>query len=82
SERISLPLEIVIEDNGPGLPENVRERLFSRFVRGADSQHVGSGLGLAIVKRVADHLGWQIHHESPVSGGSRFILQFAATTPR
>ena len=67
---------LVIEDNGPGVPENVRARLFERFVRGADSPHVGSGLGLAIVKRVADHLGWQIHHESPADGGSRFTLQF------
>lgn len=68
--------QLTIEDNGPGVPENVRARLFERFVRGNDNQHVGSGLGLAIVKRVVDHLGWQIAHETPSAGGSRFILTF------
>lgn len=68
--------QLTIEDNGPGLPENVRARLFERFVRGHDAQYVGSGLGLAIVKRVVDHLGWQIRHEVPEAGGSRFILTF------
>lgn len=69
--------QVTIEDNGPGVPENVRVRLFERFVRGHDAQHVGSGLGLAIVKRVVDHLDWQIRHEVPEHGGSRFILTFA-----
>lgn len=68
--------QLTIEDQGPGLPENVRQRLFQRFVRGQDHQHIGSGLGLAIVKRVVDHLGWQIHHEAAASGGSRFIIAF------
>lgn len=72
--------QLVIEDNGPGLPENVRARLFERFVRGDDNPHVGSGLGLAIVKRVVDHLGWQIRHEYPSNGGSRFILTFPAAS--
>lgn len=68
--------QLTIEDNGPGVPENVRLRLFERFVRGKENPYVGSGLGLAIVKRVADHLGWQIEHATPDAGGSRFILTF------
>jgi signal transduction histidine kinase len=68
--------QLLIEDTGPGVPENVRARLFTRFVRGSDNPHVGSGLGLAIVKRVVDHLGWQIVYEIPEAGGSRFILSF------
>ena len=71
------PGHLVIEDTGPGIPENVRARLFTRFVRGNDNQHVGSGLGLAIVKRVVDHMGWQIVHEIPEAGGCRFILKFS-----
>lgn len=75
--RITLrSTQMSIEDEGPGLPENVRARLFQRFVRGQQHQHVGSGLGLAIVKRVVDHLGWQIRHEATATGGSRFIVQF------
>lgn len=73
--------DLTIEDNGPGMPENVRARLFERFVRGHDNAHVGSGLGLAIVKRVVDHLGWQIEHQTPPDGGSRFILKFAHPAP-
>ncbi len=68
--------KLIIEDNGPGIPENVRSRLFDRFVRGHDNQHVGSGLGLAIVKRVVDHMGWEIRYENPEGGGSRFIVTF------
>lgn len=71
--------QLSIEDNGPGVPENVRARLFERFVRGQENPYVGSGLGLAIVKRVADHLGWQIAYARPDGGGSRFILSFPSS---
>jgi len=67
---------LVIEDNGPGLPEAVRERLFERFVRGSDPSVEGTGLGLSIVKRVVEHIGWEIRHEIPSGSGSRFILSF------
>lgn len=70
------PQQLTIEDNGPGIPENVRERLFERFVRGTTNPYVGSGLGLAIVKRVSDHLGWKVQHTTPEDGGSRFTLTF------
>jgi signal transduction histidine kinase len=70
------PSQLIIEDNGPGIPDNVRERLFERFVRGGEQKQVGSGLGLAIVKRVSDHLGWQVRYDRPVDGGSRFTLLF------
>lgn len=67
---------ITVEDEGPGLPESVCARLFSRNVRGHGKEYVGSGLGLAIVKRVADHMGWSIAYEPRPSQGSRFTLQF------
>lgn len=75
--RVALQLDrIVIEDEGPGLPENVRVRLFARHVRGHGDEYVGSGLGLAIVKRVADHMGWEIEYESSLTSGSKFTLFF------
>lgn len=68
---------LVIEDTGTGIPENVRERLFERFVHGDDRPaHEGAGLGLSIVKRVADHIGWDIRLEIPQGGGTRFVLSF------
>ncbi len=55
SQRISLPLEIVIEDNGPGIPPDLLPILFDPFV---STKATGSGLGLALVaKIVGDHGG-------------------------
>lgn len=55
SRRISLPLEIVIEDNGPGVPSDLLPILFDPFVT---TKTNGSGLGLALVaKLIGDHGG-------------------------
>jgi two-component system nitrogen regulation sensor histidine kinase GlnL len=55
SQRISLPLEIVIEDNGPGIAADLLPILFDPFVT---TKANGSGLGLALVaKIVGDHGG-------------------------
>jgi two-component system nitrogen regulation sensor histidine kinase GlnL len=55
AQRISLPLEIVIEDNGPGVPPDILPFLFDPFVT---TKTNGSGLGLALVaKIVGDHGG-------------------------
>jgi two-component system sensor histidine kinase QseC len=45
---------LLIEDNGPGIPEEKREELFQRFQRGEGVEAQGSGLGLSIVKQIAD----------------------------
>jgi two-component system nitrogen regulation sensor histidine kinase GlnL len=53
--RISLPLMIAIEDNGPGVPDELRGHLFDPFVT---SKRTGTGLGLALVaKIIRDHGG-------------------------
>jgi signal transduction histidine kinase len=65
-----------IEDSGPGVPPDVRDRLFEPFVRTQAAPAAGSGLGLSIVKRVAEHLGWTIGFEDAPRGGSRFTLTF------
>lgn len=48
--------EAVVEvvDDGPGIPEHDRERVFDRFYRREETGNAGSGLGLAIVKTVAE----------------------------
>jgi two-component system nitrogen regulation sensor histidine kinase GlnL len=54
-ERVSLPLEFCVRDNGPGVPEDLARHLFDPFVTTKQS---GSGLGLALVaKIVGDHGG-------------------------
>lgn len=55
SARVGLPLLISIEDNGPGVPEDLRQHLFDPFVTTKQS---GTGLGLALVaKIIGDHGG-------------------------
>ncbi|MBW4708822.1 PAS domain-containing sensor histidine kinase [Roseobacter sp. YSTF-M11] len=52
----SLPLQIEIIDDGPGLPENIKGDVFDPFVSGKDN---GTGLGLALVSKIiSDHDGW------------------------
>ena len=54
-ERVSLPLEFCVKDNGPGVPEDLMPHLFDPFVT---TKPTGSGLGLALVaKIVGDHGG-------------------------
>lgn len=54
-QRISLPLMIQIEDNGPGVPDHLKPHLFDPFVT---TKHNGTGLGLALVaKIIGDHGG-------------------------
>ncbi len=50
---------ITVRDNGPGIPDDERDRVFDRFYRGCDAQatadgSLGSGLGLAIVRTIAN----------------------------
>lgn len=46
-----------VEDTGPGIPEDERERVFDPFYRILGNDEMGSGLGLAIVKTIADRIG-------------------------
>jgi len=48
---------LMVEDDGPGLPENLIRRPFERFSRGPHSEGLGSGLGLSIVKALAVRAG-------------------------
>jgi len=55
SERISLPIEVTVQDNGPGIPDDMQSDMFDPFVT---SKTNGSGLGLALVaKIIGDHGG-------------------------
>ena len=55
SEKVSLPLEFCVRDNGPGVPDEIRSYIFDPFVT---TKTNGSGLGLALVaKIVGDHGG-------------------------
>lgn len=53
-------LVLTVQDDGPGIPEAERERLFERFQRGHHPGVTGTGLGLAIVRQAAQRLGGQV----------------------
>jgi signal transduction histidine kinase len=64
-----------VEDDGPGVPEAVRGRLFEPLI--TTKEH-GNGLGLALVKRVAERHGGTVLHEPRAGGGTRFTLRLPA----
>ncbi len=74
---------VCVEDDGPGIPEEDRTRIFEAFARLDDSRtraSGGYGLGLSIVSRIAFWFGGTIEvDQSPTLGGARFIMYWPAT---
>jgi signal transduction histidine kinase len=76
---------VIVEDDGPGVPEELRERIFDRFFRVESSrsrQTGGGGLGLAIVKEIAHAHGGQVRLLSLLPHGSAFEMSFPAVAAR
>lgn len=68
---------IEVEDSGPGIPENERERVFERFYRVLGSNQPGCGLGLAIVREIAKRHDGDVTIQCGAAGrGSLFKLSF------
>jgi len=75
-------LIISIEDQGVGVAQSERDRIFERFARGTSSRNsTGSGLGLAIVQEHARALHGKAWVETSSSGGARFIVSIARKSP-
>jgi len=68
-----------VEDSGPGIAPEDRERVFERFYRAPGSPSQGCGLGLAIVRAIARQHGGQVHAErSEKLGGALFKVSLPA----
>jgi two-component system OmpR family sensor kinase len=68
-----------VADRGPGVPPQMRERVFERFARAAgDGTRRGSGLGLAIVRAVVDAHGGRVELLDAEGGGARFVVTLPA----
>jgi signal transduction histidine kinase len=67
---------VLVEDTGPGIPEEELEHVFERHYRGQNISGKGAGLGLAIVKRLCELYGWSVHFRNRESGGLRAELRF------
>lgn len=75
--EVASEFQIIVSDQGYGIPENRLERIFDKFYRlerDAASGIVGTGLGLSFVKEVAEKHGGRVSVESRENGGSIFIL--------
>lgn len=73
---------LIVDDSGPGIPPEEREKVFERFYRSPESRAMpGSGLGLAIVKQVMDRHGATIVAEESDDGGARFRVVFPGRPP-
>lgn len=80
-EKGRLFYHISIEDNGPGIPDELKARLFQRLIRG-NTKARGSGLGLYLVKTLVERFNGRIRTEDRVPGehtqGARFVVVLPA----
>ncbi len=61
-------LILSVQDDGPGIAQDERSRVFERFYRGIGHEVTGSGLGLAIVQQAVARLGGSVHIGPGVAG--------------
>jgi two-component system, OmpR family, sensor histidine kinase MtrB len=73
-------IRIAVIDDGPGVAQGERERIFERFARGSAARHrIGTGLGLALVAEHSSAMGGQAWVEDGKFGGARFVVEFPAS---
>ena len=69
-------VKVEIADNGIGIADEVKERIFERFYKGDKSRSKdGNGLGLVIVKKIVELSNGKIHFDSELGKGSTFIVE-------
>jgi signal transduction histidine kinase len=70
--------ELTVDDDGPGVPVDARQRIFDRFSRldgSRDRSTGGVGLGLAVVRAVVEHHGGTVGCDRSPLGGARFLVR-------
>ncbi len=72
-ELTSVRARILITDNGSGIPDDIKEKI---FIPKFSTKEKGSGIGLAIAKRGVEHAGGSIWFESEPGKGTTFYLEF------
>jgi two-component system sensor histidine kinase ChvG len=66
-------VHVAVDDSGPGVPKELRERIFERFFTTRPGQ--GTGLGLPLVRAVAEAHGGAVWVEPAPAGGARLVLE-------
>jgi two-component system, OmpR family, sensor kinase len=79
--RRSSRLELEVSDDGPGVPEEDRERVFEPFFRGpaASAGAEGTGLGLGIARDIARHHGGDVMLGADAGPGACFVVSLPET---
>jgi two-component system sensor histidine kinase PrrB len=75
-------VELTVDDDGTGVPEEERAIVFDRFSRGTTASRSGSGLGLALVAQQAELHGGSASLEVSPLGGTRLLLRLPGPRPR
>ncbi|MFM9917597.1 MAG: sensor histidine kinase [Rhizobacter sp.] len=76
-------IELVVEDNGPGIAPELRERVFERFFRVDNVDSSGAGLGLPIVRQFVQRMGARVELRTPEQGsGLAVSVRWPQLTPR
>ncbi|MCF7807717.1 MAG: cyclic nucleotide-binding domain-containing protein [Candidatus Marinimicrobia bacterium] len=76
TQAVDTGLRLILEDDGPGMPEEVKQNAFKEFY--TFGKRKGTGLGLAIVKRIVDEHEGVITVESSEAEGTRFLIDLPA----
>ena len=77
SKRWRKQLILIVEDSGPGIPNNMKELIFERFFTSRSGNSVvknSSGLGLFMCREIVEAHGGKIHVETSKLGGAKFVV--------
>ncbi|OEZ58908.1 DUF4118 domain-containing protein [Duganella sp. HH105] len=75
-------IDVIVYDDGPGLPHGREEAVFEKFTRGErESAKPGVGLGLAICRAIVEAHGGKIHAAASPLGGAAFVMTLPLGTP-
>jgi two-component sensor histidine kinase len=75
--QVATSAMLLVEDNGPGVPEAIAPRIFDPFFTtkdGRDGRSPGTGIGLSLCRNLLERMGGTIVHERPVGSGCRFVI--------
>jgi signal transduction histidine kinase len=72
-------VRIAVEDEGPGISPDLRDRIWTRYFRAnGTSDHAGAGIGLWVVRDIVEKAGGRVCAEDAARGGARIVLEFPA----
>jgi len=74
AEIVTQSLDVRVVDRGPGVPRDLRDRIFEPFERFDPHSGTGTGLGLPVSRRLAEVLGGRLTVEDTPGGGATFVL--------